>query len=252
MPEIWKSKLFSQFPELNHGSTSKDFGIIRFGSASIQEIIINRSALYQQMGVDSEKTFMLNQVHGKEVISIKAGDDGNAFTPEEGLPEADAMITDQPGRTLVIQSADCVPILFYHPNKRVVAAAHAGWRGTSKKVVQEVLKFMKDEYNADSSGMYVVIGPSICGECYDVTQTTDGRVELFEKLFDNDSKIIVRNNDKISLNLAEANKQLLIQADVPENQIEVSHVCTYEDQNFASYRQSANDLAYKIFTYISL
>jgi len=252
MPKVWKSKLFAQFPELNHGSTSKDFGIIRFGSASIQEVIINRSALYQEIGVDSEKTFMLNQVHGNKVIHIKAGDDGNAFTPAEGLLQADAMITDQPGRTLLIKSADCVPILFFHPQRLVVAAAHAGWHGTNTNIVQEVLRAMKDEYNTDSLGMYVTMGPSICGDCYDVSQTTDGRIGLFEKLFNSDPQIIIRNNDKISLNLSEANKQLLIKAGVPEAQIEMSDVCTYEDSNYASYRRAEGELANKTFTYISM
>lgn len=226
---------------------------MRYGYGSPETVNQNRQAFAENQDLDFNKIFLNDQVHGKKVLVIKKDQKGNADLLEEDLPKADGLITDLKGITLVAQSADCVPILFYHPEKQIIGAAHAGWKGTSKKVVQEVVETMKKEYNIDSPGLYAVIGPSICSKDYDISDTTDNRTEIFENLIKNSDNIVIKKDGRVTLNLPEANRQLLIQSGIPENQIEQSRICTFEEnESWASYRRSKDDLAYNIWTFITM
>ncbi len=222
-----KSQLLAQFPELLQGFSSRT----------------TRPELTDPVFV--------KQVHGNAIY--KVSDEGGEIGHGKSLPKADAIMTNKLNIPVVIKTADCVPVLFYAPKERVVAAAHAGWKGTSKKIVQEVLQAMKKEYNVDSSGVFCAIGPSICGDCYDVSTTNDGRIELFDELFNKNPQVIRRSNNKIAIDLKEANKVLLQEMGVPDDQIEVSPICTFENpQVWPSYRRTPRDLEYQIWSYIML
>ena len=182
---IWHSKLLTQFSTITHGSTSKSFDVHRFGSGVDDEKVIeNRKKLLETIGANPEKSFILDQVHGNEVLIANEGQKGNALLKNEDLPNADAFITNQPGMVLIIKSADCVPLFFYDPKNHAIGVAHAGWKGTSKNIVQEVINAMKNEYNSDPSHLIMAVGPSICGQCYDISTVTDDRTERFKSSFE--------------------------------------------------------------------
>ncbi len=251
---IWQSKLLSQFSNLSHGSTSKSFGVLRFESGvADSDVIENRNEVLKAISADEEKTFVLDQVHDNNVLVINEGQKGNIFLKEDDLPKADALVTNQPGLSLVIKSADCVPIFFYDPKNFAIGLAHAGWSGTSKNIVQEVVKTMKDEYNSESSELFMVIGPSICGQCYDISTVTDDRKDRFNRLFNDEDKVVLeKQGDKISLDLPCANKVLALKMGVLEQNIELSSICTFENNHYASYRRSPDELAKLIWSYLSL
>jgi YfiH family protein len=135
----------------------------------------------------------------------------------------DALITDQRGITVSVRSADCFPILLADVQRRVVAAVHAGWRGTASKINAEVLAKMAAQFGTAPSDVWVAIGPGIGPCCYQVGEEVARKFGL-----DRAGRV----------DLAQANRRQLIEAGVPDNRIELLGVCTCCDpERFHSYRR---------------
>ncbi|RMF83487.1 MAG: peptidoglycan editing factor PgeF [Nitrospinota bacterium] len=113
------------------------------------------------LGIHAEKVTLMRQVHGNRVLTVsEAG--------EKEAGEGDAMITDRPDVFLGILTADCVPILLVEPQRQVVAAIHAGWRGTLHGVIEQTLTRLQEGYGIAPSALYAALGPAIEGCCYEV------------------------------------------------------------------------------------
>ncbi|HEV8038735.1 MAG TPA: peptidoglycan editing factor PgeF [Bryobacteraceae bacterium] len=101
----------------------------------------------------------LRQVHSDIVLLADWGG---------SIGEGDALITDRPGITLAIRTADCLPILIADPSKRAVAAVHAGWRGTVLGIVPKTMRAMQEQFGSRPEDLVVVVGPGIGGCCFEV------------------------------------------------------------------------------------
>jgi YfiH family protein len=113
----------------------------------------------------------LRQVHGADVRLLPAAEAERApfFAAEIGArPAADALITDQPGAAVAVAVADCMPVLIADPVHRVVAAAHAGWRGLAAGVIENTVAELRQRYGSDAGDLVVGIGPSIGPCCFEV------------------------------------------------------------------------------------
>lgn len=128
-------------------------------------VAANRSRVAQACGLRPEQLSWMRQVHAAAVSYAPAGE----------LPEVDAMFTDTPDRGLVVLVADCAPVLLADPQARVVGAAHAGREGMAAGVVTELLAAMAGA-GADPARVHAVIGPHICGACYEVPAELQARV----------------------------------------------------------------------------
>ncbi|TYT74345.1 peptidoglycan editing factor PgeF [Desulfobotulus mexicanus] len=106
----------------------------------------------------------LRQVHGNRVICVGAGDGRRDGLADSHAPEADALCTDIPGKLLMILTADCQAILFADPVKKVVAAAHAGWRGSVQNIAAATVETMVNRYACRPEDIRAGIGPSL-GPC---------------------------------------------------------------------------------------
>ena len=106
------------------------------------------------------------QVHGDTVRVCTAADAGSGLARKPDY-EADGLITDVPGLCLVVFSADCLPILLHDPVRRVVAAVHAGWRGTANGIVERACEKMRDLYGCRSEDIRAAIGPGISRCCFE-------------------------------------------------------------------------------------
>ena len=152
----------------------------------------------------------------------------------EELQDVDAVVTHLKGFCLCVSTADCVPILIYDKVKQVIAAVHAGWRGTVGRIVEKTLEAMKSHYGTEGKDVIACIGPSISLESFEVG---DEVYDAFaEAGFDMDS--IAKKYGKWHLDLWEANRlQLLAQGVLPEH-IEVAGICTYQQhEDFFSARR---------------
>ena len=126
----------------------------------------NYRRFFRAIGVEGGHIAMTNQVHSGVVRTVTTAD--VRHDPYDKVCyEADGLMTDLPGVTLIIYTADCIPILFYDPKRRVVAAAHAGWRGTAAGIAAQTVARMKDVYGCDAADILAAIGPGIGPDCFE-------------------------------------------------------------------------------------
>lgn len=178
-----------------------------------------------------------HQVHGYEVAVI-----GRPGMSREELEGFDALVTDVPGIAIGVRTADCIPILLYDEKHRAVAAVHSGWKGTIKRICQKVVVRMHTEYGTEAEDLKAVIGPGICRDCFQVGEDV---AEYFREMDFPIERIYSWKGAKEDKNmksghhidLVEANRFLLTQVGVPEQNIQVSGLCTYEDYSFFSARR---------------
>lgn len=150
------------------------------------------------------------------------------------LQEVDAVVTHLRDFCLCVSTADCVPVLMYDREKQVVAAVHAGWRGTVGRIVEKTLEVMKTQYGTAGKDVVACIGPSISLEAFEVGDEV--YAAFLEAGFD--MSRIARRYEKWHLDLWEANRlQLLAHGVLPEH-IEVAGICTYNhcDDFFSARR----------------
>jgi polyphenol oxidase len=137
----------------------------------------NRRLTARACGLADGRLAWMRQVHGVAVRYATAGASGHDATgpADEVLPEADASFTDVPGLGLGVLVADCAPVLLADPEARVVGVAHAGREGMAAGVVTELLSAMSAA-GADPARMRAVVGPHICGGCYEVPAELRARI----------------------------------------------------------------------------
>ena len=181
------------------------------------------NAAAESFGIGPDRLITLHQVHGETIVQIDAqGLAAGAVDPR--TLEADAMVTDAPGIALGIETADCVPVLLFDPGIPAVAAVHAGWRSTVKKIVAKTAERMGVEFGSSPRRMRAAIGPAIGPECYEVDGPVMGPVR---ETFPFWQEIATpRSEDRWSLDLAKANARELIRIGLPEENIHVLGLCT--------------------------
>ncbi|MBN1120402.1 MAG: peptidoglycan editing factor PgeF [Anaerolineae bacterium] len=210
------------FDSLNVGSTVGD---------NPEHVEANRQRIAAIVGVPVENTRTTWQVHSARVIVARRD------VPQEYPPEqADGIITADPGVMLMMRFADCVPMIFFDPRKRVVGLAHAGWRGTIAGIGPATVNAMVAEFRCNPQDIIVGIGPSIGPCCYEVGPEVTAQVR--ETFIDGDNYIFSVNGSGAHLDLWKAN-QYDIQA-VGVRKIEVAGLCTVcHRHEFFSHRAEA-------------
>lgn len=142
----------------------------------------------------------------------------------EELQDVDAVVTHLKDFCLCVSTADCVPVLLYDKEKQVIAAVHAGWRGTVGRIVEKTIEVMRTQYGTEGKDIVACIGPSISLESFEVGDEVYAAFE--EAGFD--MTRIARRYEKWHLDLWEANRvQLLANGVLPEH-IEVAGICTFQ------------------------
>lgn len=165
-----------------------------------------------------------HQVHGDGVIVV---DDLAEFNAP---PVGDAMVSALPGKALAVQVADCQPILFYDPQRRVVASAHSGWRGSLAGVAVRTLEVMAARFGSSARDVLVGVGPSL-GPC--CAEFTNYRDEIPSSLWG-------YRRGAVHFDFWAITRDQLIEAGVPAAHIETSGICTKcRTDRFFSYRGEA-------------
>jgi hypothetical protein len=167
----------------------------------------------------------VNQVHGAGVQVLEADDADDASR----AVAADAMVTAVPGLALTIQVADCLPVLFADVRSRIVAAAHAGRAGLAAGVLQQTVAAMT-ALGADVADIAAVIGPGVCGRCYEVPAAMRDEVAAVLP----GSAGLTRNRTP-ALDLPAGAVEML--AALGLGQIRRTDICTVEDDRFFSHRR---------------
>lgn len=146
---------------------------------------------------------------------------------------ADAVITAQKNLFIGVKTADCLPVLIFDPENKVVAAVHAGWRGTAKGILKKTILKMNEIYGSDPKNLLIAFGPYIKGCCYEVGEEV---IEALKQQTPEDDYIL-RVNGKIHIDIGVANFIQAISAGVKRQNIWISEDCTYcKNNEYASYR----------------
>jgi polyphenol oxidase len=171
----------------------------------------------------------VRQIHSSIVRVVKMGDgalEGRLQTEEgKAVLTGDGLITDLPGVLLGVGTADCVPVLVVDVTKRVVAAFHAGWRGTVARIVERGIAMMQEEYGSQAVDMVAAVGPSIGPCCYTVGEEVWSE---FDRQFGYAKELFVHaaGTGESRLNLWEANRRQLLDAGVAGAGITIMAECT--------------------------
>jgi polyphenol oxidase len=189
-----------------------------------------RKKLAASLKIKAGQMYFPVQCHTDHVGIVDSTNGGGA-----AFDGTDALATKMKNVCLVVQAADCMPILLFDHQRQVVASIHAGWRGTAQNIVPKTIQAMHNKWGTQAENIVAFLGPSICGCCYEVGQEVK---QAFlangfpESIFTNIKK------EKPHLDLWKANTFALQQTGVPGPQIEIASVCTYENtQQFFSARR---------------
>ena len=203
--------------------TSLNLGTSR--GDQIEHVRENFRRYGEAVGFDSTKTVFSHQVHRDDVRVVTEGDCGKGLYRERDYDSADGLVTNCPGVPLAIFSADCIPILFHDSVQRVVAACHAGWRGTAAGIVGKTVQVMTQTFGCQPKDIRMAIGPGISRCCFEthedvpnaMTAAMAGGVLPFIQL---------KDNGKFAVDLKGINAKRLELAGVTPDHIAICGDCT--------------------------
>lgn len=212
------------YESLNLGFSTED------ADKNVQQ---NRELLSGYVGVGLDRFVLGYQTHGIRVTRVEEADAGRgAFDKTDAFADTDALVTDKTGLCLVVNVADCVPVLLFDPKKRVIASIHAGWRGTYGKIVVETVTKMQEWYGCSPEDIHAGIGPSIKACCYEVDKNLAMK---FSESFDYG---VGTDPGRYVLDLPLINARLLEKGGVASGQIETMPHCTScQNDRFFSHRK---------------
>ena len=199
----------------------------------------NYRRIAQAIGFQTEDIVTSDQTHTANVRKVTDADRGKGITVPRDYQDVDGMVTNVPGLVLATFYADCVPLYFADPVKRVIGLSHSGWRGTVAKIGKVTVEKMKEEYECHPEDILAAIGPSICQDCYEVSEDV---IEEFKTAFAGEYQerlYYKKKNGKYQLNLWEANRLIFLEAGIPEANISMPGICTCCNPEFLfSHRAS--------------
>lgn len=201
----------------------------------------NYNRLFTTLDLDPNRAVLSHQTHTNNLMIVTEKDAGSGITRERTYDNIDGLITNCKNLPLVTQFADCVPLLFYDPINQVIAASHAGWRGTVAEIGKKTVETMSVVFGCNPKNICVAIGPSIGACCYEVdSPVVDGFSAL--AYLDITQFLTKKTNDKYMLDLWTANRLILENAGILSKNICVTDLCTCcNSQYFHSHRATGGN-----------
>jgi YfiH family protein len=239
-----KSKKLNTVDGVTHFFSTRDGGVstgvfrsLNFGThhGEADNMAQNLEILRTALRAENIKFIIPKQTHSDIIAVI------DHQTISDSLENTDAVITNLPQVMVCVKTADCVPILLVDPEKRVVGAVHAGWRGTAQNIVGKTIEKMRQVFGSNPLSLIAAIGPCIGPSNYEVGLEV---IMAIESQLNSPEKAIEKKehtNNKFLLNLTEANFQLLTQAGLKGENIDLNYRCTYSNsQEFFSARRDGH------------
>lgn len=180
----------------------------------------NRRRFFSNLGIEPHRVVVPKQQHTSNVEEVHA----------PGVYDfTDALVTSQTGLWLVVSVADCVPVFIADRERKAIAVAHAGWRGTAGSITAKAVQLMKSRYQSDSSDLVAFIGPSAGVCCYEVGNEVARQFH---------TSVVETRANKWYLDLKAENKRQLSECGISVERIEVSPLCTIcNPETMHSYRR---------------
>lgn len=192
-----------------------------------EDVRENFCRIADAIGVRCEDMVFSQQTHTSNVRVVTEADRGMGITRPLAWQDVDGLVTDVPGICLVTFYADCVPLFFVDPVKKVIGLSHSGWRGTVAKIGKETVRKMREVYGCDPGDILAAVGPSICQDCYEVSEEV---IRQFQEHFsekDRASLFYKKENGKYQLDLWRANEMIFLESGIKTEHIAVTNICTH-------------------------
>ena len=192
-----------------------------------QHVRENYQRILQALGTDSNHVVCSDQTHTVNVRRVTKEDAGKGVVCPKDYTDVDGLITDVPGLCLATFFADCVPIYLVDPVHQAIGLSHSGWRGTVSRMGQVTLEAMQDAFGTQPQDVYAAIGPSICKDCYEVSEDVAMRfVQEFGREVVWPLNAEANIEQKYLLDLWRSNEIVLTTAGVRPERIETTQLCT--------------------------
>jgi len=213
-----------------HGFSTTALGSMGLTGSSEPDLVMRRrEELAREVGFDLGQALFTVQEHGVRVRAF------HRATAEGGqcMLQTDALATDVPGQALITYHADCFPVLFLDQDRGVVAAAHAGWRGSLLGVASQTVQAMHLAYGSEPEALQVLIGPGICQRCYPVGREVSAQ---FARRYGREDRYLASGGGETLLDLERVIRLQLEDQGVSSARIQSTGWCTREDARWFSHR----------------
>lgn len=233
--------VYLTFPKIEQAGGVKHAFSTRFGGVSTgdcstmsfgfslgdkpENVLENYRIFCEAFGTDCKNAVLSQQTHTANLRIVTKEDSGKGIFLERDYSDIDGLVTNERGLVLVTQYADCTPLAFYDPVKRVVATSHAGWRGTVQEIAAKTIALMRDRFGSDPADILCGIGPNIGKCCYEVDDPVINEVNKLSYL-ELDSCYTPKGGGKYMLNLREVNRQIMVHSGINPQNIDVADLCT--------------------------
>lgn len=187
----------------------------------------NYRRIARMLGCEPEDIVCSDQTHTTNIRVVEEKDKGKGSIRPKDYTDIDGLITNVPGIVLATFYADCVPLFFIDTEKKAVGLSHSGWRGTVGRMGQRTIEAMQKAYGTRPEDVVAAIGPSICQDCYEVSEdVADAFYREFHGPGQGEAILLSKGNGKYQLNLWRANQIVLEEAGVLPEKIQVTDICT--------------------------
>lgn len=187
----------------------------------------NYRRIARMLGCEPEDIVCSDQTHTTNIRVVEEKDKGKGIIRPKDYTDIDGLITNVPGIVLATFYADCVPLFFIDTEKKAVGLSHSGWRGTVGRMGQRTIEAMQKAYGTRPEDVVAAIGPSICQDCYEVSEdVADAFYREFHGPGQGEAILLSKGNGKYQLNLWRANQIVLEEAGVLSEKIQVTDICT--------------------------
>ena len=206
----------------------------------------------EALGVRCEDMVLSQQTHTTNIRIVTDEDRGKGITRERDYTDIDGLITNVPGICLVTTYADCVPLYFLDPVKKVIALSHSGWRGTVGKIGKKTVELMHDNFGSDPADILAAVGPSVCQDCYEVSADV---IDRFKEVFDRsawDELFYEKPDGKYQLDLWKANEKIFLEAGIRKDHIAVTNVCTHCNSGILYFHRAMGDKRGNLCAFLAL
>ncbi|MCM1045412.1 MAG: peptidoglycan editing factor PgeF [Candidatus Gastranaerophilales bacterium] len=224
-----------------------------------ERVLENYRRVGRVLGIGIDRMTLSVQTHTTNIRVVTENDAGKGLVRPADYQDVDGLITDVEHLALVTSFADCVPLYFVDPKRRVIGLAHSGWRGTAERMGAHMVDAMTKHFGSKPEELYAAIGPSICQDCYEVSKEVAERFERLSAENEDLEREITesgylggtsgrysrmleagREPDKYQLDLWRANLLILRGAGIPLSHIAVTDVCTCHNPDYLFSHRASN------------
>ncbi|MBD8930995.1 MAG: peptidoglycan editing factor PgeF [Ruminococcus sp.] len=212
----------------------------------------NYYRIAKSIGVKCENMVLSQQTHTTNVRVVTEKDKGKGIVKRLDYTDVDGMVTNIHGICLVTFYADCVPLYFVDPVQKAIGLSHSGWRGTVGKIGKETIRKMKEQYGSDPKDILAAVGPSICKNCYEVSEDV---ILEFQKNFKErywKDLFYRKENGKYQLDLWKANEIIFKESGILPEHIAVTNVCTHCNSEILYSHRTSGDRRGNLAAFLAL